>query len=148
MSLGPARRGVRYLLATDSVHTTAAACDYLDPRLESNGAVDVLTVVESADTGGDSGVVGAPGATTADHDAADAANVASVRLAGKASVETNTREGDPAAVVKSVAVERDADVVLLGTHGGRPGAGPGPGSVTTEVLAEADRPVVVLPVGP
>ena len=144
---------MRYLLATDSVHTTAAACDYLGPRLESGDAVDVLTVLEPAEAGDDSGVDGAsgstaPGSVAAEQDAADAANVASVRLAGRATVETFTREGDPAVVVRSVAVERDADVVLLGTHGGRPGAGPGPGSVTTAVLAEADRPVVVLPVGP
>ena len=147
---------MRYLLATDSVHTTAAACDYLDPRLESRDAVDALTVLQPTGVTDDSDVAGAPGSTAPDPtaaeqdaaDAADAANVASVRLAGRATVETMTREGDPAAVVRSVADERDVDVVLLGTHGGRPGAGPGPGSVTTAVLAEADRPVVVLPVGP
>jgi nucleotide-binding universal stress UspA family protein len=142
---------VRYLLATDSVHTTAAGCDYLGPRLESSDVVDVLTVLEPTDTGSDSGVAGAPGPTAPDAEAAEhdaAANVATVRLSGRATVETLAREGGPAAVVRSVAVERDADVILLGTHGGQPGAGPGPGSVTTAVLAEADRPVVVLPVGP
>ena len=36
---------MRYLVATDSVHTTAAACDYLEPRLDPDDAVDVLTVV-------------------------------------------------------------------------------------------------------
>jgi nucleotide-binding universal stress UspA family protein len=113
-------------------------------------AVDVLTVLEPTEAG-DAAPVEAPGPTAAERDAGDAgdaANVARVRLAGRATVEALTREGDPAAVVRSVAAERDADVVALGPHGGRPEAGPGPGPVTTAVLEAIDRPVVVLPVGP
>ena len=35
----------RFLLATDSVHTTAAACDYLGERLSDGDAVIVVSVV-------------------------------------------------------------------------------------------------------
>lgn len=38
---------MRYLVATDSVHTTAAACGYLGDRLDPDDAVSVLTVTGS-----------------------------------------------------------------------------------------------------
>lgn len=137
---------MRYLVATDSVHTTAAACDYLQERLGTDDLVDVLTVVASpgGESSSGSGVPGDPNA--ASHDAADAANVATVRLAGRATVETLTREGSPAETVLSVADERDADVVVVGVHGDRPGAGPGLGSVARAVVEGCRCPVVVLPV--
>lgn len=129
---------MRYLVPTDSVHTTAAACDYLVPRLDTGDTVDVLTVV-SPDDGGD------PGSPSSARDAGDAANVATARLAGLATVETLVREGSPAETIRSVAEERSSDVVLVGVHGGRPGAGPGMGSVTRSIVGSVDRPVVVLP---
>ena len=134
---------VRYLLATDSVHTTAAACDYLEPRLEPDDLVDVLTVVDSDETGADGD--GVPGSPSSSRDAGDAANVAFARLAGRATVETLTREGSPAGTILSVVDERDSDVVLVGIHGGRLGAGRGLGSVARSVLEGTDRPVVALP---
>jgi nucleotide-binding universal stress UspA family protein len=134
---------VRYLVATDSVHTTAAACDYLEPRLDPDDEVDVLTVVAPNDDA--AGADGAPGSPSSNRDAGDAGNVAAARLAGRATVETLVREGEPAGTVRSVGDRRDADVVLVGVHGGRPGAGPGLGSVARSVLEGADRPVVVLP---
>jgi nucleotide-binding universal stress UspA family protein len=137
-------RRVRYLVATDSVHTTAAACDYLDPRVDPGDQVDVLTVVEPDDGGPGA----SQGAVAASRDAGDAANVAAARLAGRAAVESLTREGSPVGTVLAVAEGRDADVVLVGLHGGRPGAGPGLGSVARRVLEGVDRPVVVLPLEP
>lgn len=118
------------LLATASVHTTAAACDYLGPRLGADDAVVVLAVAEPA---------------VADRDAGDAANVARTRLV-EPTVEALVREGDPAEAVLAVAAEREADEVLLGATRGDPDpAGDPPGSTVRAVLAEADRPVVVLP---
>jgi len=137
---------MRYLVATDSVHTTAAACDYLDPRLETGDEIDVLTVVGPDDEAADRG--GPPGAPSSGRDAGDAgdaANVAAARLAGRAIVETLVREGPPAETIRSAVGERDPDVVLIGTHGGRPGAGPGLGSVARSIVENLDRPVVVLP---
>ncbi|MEF8843602.1 MAG: universal stress protein [Haloarculaceae archaeon] len=134
---------MHYLVATDSVHTTAAACDYLEPRLDPDDGVDVLTVIAPNDEAADDG--GPPGTPSSTRDAGDAANVAGARLAGRAAVETLVREGRPAETIRSVVDERDPDVVLVGIHGGRPGAGPGLGSVARSVLEGVDRPVVVLP---
>lgn len=115
------------VVGTASVHTTAAACDYLD---------DADRVV----------VVTATGEGTTPRDAGDAGNVARTRLPG-ATVETVRRAGEPAAVVKTVASEHDADRVVVGTRQGDPErAGEPPGSTVQALLAAAERPVVVIPV--
>ncbi|PSQ08267.1 universal stress protein UspA [Halobacteriales archaeon QS_5_70_15] len=114
---------------------------YLVPRLDTGDAVDVLTVVSPDD-------VDDPGSPSSARDAGDAANVATTRLAGLAAVETLAREGLPAETIRSVAEGRSPDVVLVGAHGGRPGAGPEVGAVTRSILGSLDRPVVVLPLPP
>jgi len=113
----------RVLLATDSVHATAAGCDYLADRIGPDDEVIALTVLESA---------------IPDHerDAADALNVATVRLR---TVETIRREGDPAPAILEAASEHDADEIALVA------AETGIGSTIRSVLAGADRPVVVVP---
>jgi hypothetical protein len=144
----------RFLVATASVHTTAAACDYLTDRLAADDEVRVLTVREDGSERGN------------ERDAADAVNVASVRLAGiEADVRTVEREGAPAAEILACAEAIGADEVLLAAHGGPLGAGGdadlGPegavapdtetdaaessavGATAGRVLAGADRPVVV-----
>lgn len=133
---------MRYLVATDSVHTSAAACDYLEPRLDPADIVVLLTVVAPND-GPEPGAARAT--PTSDRDAGDAANVATARLAGLATVEPISREGDPSETIRSVAADRTPDVVLVGVHGGRPGAGPGMGSVARAVVERSGCPVVVLP---
>jgi nucleotide-binding universal stress UspA family protein len=116
-----------FLVATDSVHTTAAACDYLDERLDDGDAVRVLAVV-----GGD----------VDNRDAGDALNVVGARLPGAA---TERREGDPAGEILAAA-DAGGDELLLGARGGDPETrGAGLGSTAAAVLAEADCPVVVLP---
>jgi len=117
----------RYLVATASVHVTAAACDYLEPRLDEADDVLVATVAESDD-----------------RDGFDALNVAQVRLAGLASVETVHRTGDPAAELLSLLADRAVDELLVGAHAGTPGSA-GVGATTRELLAEVDVPVVVVP---
>ena len=121
---------MRYLVATDSVHTTAAACDYLEERLEAGDAVSVVTVPD-----------------VGDRDAADALNVANARLAGRAEVETErlAADGDPASAILAAANDRDADVLLVGPHAGTPNAGPALGSTARRVVEGADVPVVVVP---
>ena len=126
----------RFLLATDSVHTTAAACDYLAGRLEPGDAVTALSVRE-------------PG--TAHRDTGDALNVATVRLGAEATVETETREGDPAeAILSAVEESRTAggdrvDEVVMGARSGAPGAGEGLGDTALSVLSRASVPAVVVP---
>jgi nucleotide-binding universal stress UspA family protein len=116
----------QFLLATDSVHTTAAACDYLAGRLADDDAVRVLAVV---------------GGGLDERDAGDALNVAPARLPGAG---TETREGDPAGEI--LAAAEGVDELLLGARSGDPQArAEGLGSTAAAVLAEAPCPVVVLP---
>lgn len=120
----------RFLLATDSVHTTAAACDHLEGRVGVEDHVTVLAV-----TG--------PGADA--RDAGDALNVARVRLPPGATIDTETREGDPAEVVLSLAAERDADEIVIGPRSGAPDAEATLGGTARAVLVGATVPVVVVP---
>jgi nucleotide-binding universal stress UspA family protein len=120
---------MHYLVATDSVHTTAAACDYLDGRLDGP-ATDTLTVLTVAGDGRDAG---------------DAANVARARLTGRAALEVATREGDPAEAILDAVGEVDADVLVLGPRSGSPGAATDLGSTARAVLARAPVPAVVVP---
>lgn len=123
------------LLATDSVHTTAAACDYLGSRLGDGDTVVVATVTTD---------------TVSERDAGDAANVARTRLF-EPTVETVRRSAeadDPAAVAASitaVAAETGADEILLGRVSGDPErAGEPPGSTANALLETASRPVVLV----
>jgi nucleotide-binding universal stress UspA family protein len=123
----------RYLLATASVHTTAAAADYLAPRLDADDAVVVLTVTEPA---------------LAARDLGDAANVARSRLL-PAAVDVLEREGDPAAAIRTVLADRDVDELVVGTRRGDPdaasGGEAGAGATVRALLGSVDVPVVVLP---
>lgn len=128
----------RYLLATASVHTTAAAADYLDGRLAAAAdEVVVLTVDE-------------PGVPA--RDAGDAVNVARSRLL-PATVTVEERTGDPAAAIRAVMSEREVDELLLGPRRGDPDAereGDGNadgavGSTARALLGTVNVPVVVLP---
>ena len=121
----------RFLLATDSVHTTAAACDYLADRLSADDVVTALAVVE-------------PGAS--DRDAGDALNVANARLAGLATVETTGVEGDPAEAILAAAAGGDVDEVIVGSRSGAPGAADELGDTARAVLARIEVPAVVVPV--
>ncbi|MBX0286639.1 universal stress protein [Haloarcula salinisoli] len=118
-----------YLVATASVHVTAAAADYLQGRLDpSEDSVVVVGVRE-------------PGRH--ERDAGDAANVARSRLAA-AMPETEVREGDPTAALLAAIDDHDPDVVLVGANAGTEGAS-GVGSTAAALLERSDRPVVVVP---
>jgi nucleotide-binding universal stress UspA family protein len=123
---------VQYLLATASVHVTAAACDALTGRLRGDDVVTVLGVVEET----------AGGATPRDLD--DALNVARARLTG-AEVRTERREDAPDRAIPAVAREVGADRIVMGLNDGRPDSA-GLGGTTGSVLAGTDRPVLVVPV--
>jgi nucleotide-binding universal stress UspA family protein len=118
-----------YLVATASVHVTAAAADYLQPRIDpSEDSVVVVGVRE-------------PGSH--ERDVGDAANVARSRLA-TAMPATEIREGDVLAELRVAIEEHDPDVVLIGANRGTAGAS-GVGSTATALLESTDRPVVVVP---
>jgi nucleotide-binding universal stress UspA family protein len=131
---------MHYLVAADSIHTTAAACDYLDPRLDGPG-VDTVTVLTVAESGDEPDVPGRPG----DRDQGDAANVARARLAGRATVAAVAREGDPATAILDAVTERDVDVVILGPRSGEPGTDATLGSTARTVLSGTSVPAVIVP---
>jgi nucleotide-binding universal stress UspA family protein len=118
-----------YLVATSSVHVTAAAADYLQGRIDPGEDSVVVVAVRDPD---------AP-----DRDAGDAANVARSRLAAAAPT-TELKEGEPVAELRAAIEERDPDVVVIGANRGTAGAS-GVGSTARALLAETDRPVVVVP---
>ncbi|MFB6189569.1 MAG: universal stress protein [Halapricum sp.] len=120
-----------FLLASSSVHTSAAACDYLGGRLTDGDTVMVLGVDEP---------------DVPDRDVGDAINVARARLA-PATVWTERREGDPVEAVLALAADIGADELVLGQRGGDPDReAAGLGSTVAAVAGEAERPVVVVPV--
>jgi len=71
---------MHYLAGTDSVHTTAAICDYLDERATGDDTVTAIAVVPPDDP-------------TARRDGDEALNVAPVRLATVGNVATERRSG-------------------------------------------------------
>ncbi|MFB6309531.1 MAG: universal stress protein [Haloarculaceae archaeon] len=121
----------RFLVATSSVHVTAAAADYLQGRIDPDTDDVIVLAVREPD---------AP-----DRDAGDAANVARSRLAA-AMPTTETRAGDSTGEILSAVDEHDPDELIVGAHRGTAGAGPGPGSTARELIERLDRPVVVVPV--
>jgi nucleotide-binding universal stress UspA family protein len=118
-----------FLVATASVHTTAAACDYLGDRVTAEDTVVVVSVTD---------------AETDDRDAGDATNVARTRLV-EPTVETVVREGHPSDVIQGLVAERDADEVVIGARRGDPDATPGLGGTAADLLVSLDVPVVVVP---
>ena len=143
---GRSPKRVHYLVATASVHTTAAACDYLESRLDGPAADTVTLLTVTAADGRDADdAVGRNADDAVTRNADDAANVARARLAGRATVETATRRGDPAASVLGAVGDLGADVLVLGRHAGEPETTAGLGSTARAVLADATVPAVVVP---
>ncbi len=121
---------MKVLVATASVHTTAAACDYLDGRVSADDTVYILTVEEPDRDPRDTG---------------DAANVARVRLL-EPTVESLNKSGEPADAIINAVAEHDIDEIILATTSGDPErAGTPPGSTVIELLADLPVPAIVLP---
>jgi len=121
------------LVVTDSVHTTAAACDYLDSRLESDDRVSVIATAQP-DT----------------RDADDALNVANARLLGHAEIETERlvldADEEVTSAIFGAVEERDPDIVVVGKHADGPNGDPSLGSAARALIEAATVPVVVVPV--
>ncbi len=121
---------MNYLLGTDSVHTTASACDYLEGRAGADDTV-IAVHVQSADDN--------------TRDGREALNVATVRLGAIADVETEQRTGDPVQELLACAGDHDVDELVIGPRSGEPGADSRAGSVATGLLSQSSLPVVVVP---
>lgn len=116
-----------YVVPTDSVHTSAALCDYLVDRVGGDDAVHAIYSQDDA-------------SASADRDGEDALNAVYARLGAVAAVETHVRGTTPAGDIRALAAEVDADEVVIGSGGSE-----GVGSITEQVVTEADCPVVVIP---
>lgn len=122
------------LIATTSVHTTAAACDWLESRLDESDRVTVVTILD-----GD----------VSERIAAEAANVARVRLP-TVTVDSLTISGAPAQLIREVASGKHdpekCDILLMGPRRGEPGmTNETPGSTTQQLIASPPVPVLVVP---
>jgi len=124
---------MHYLVGTDSVHTTAAICDYLDDRATADDTVSVVAAAPADEP-------------TARRDADEALNVAAVRLAVVGDIETDRRSGTLDDVLCGAASDYDVDEIVIGAHSGDPDATREIGSSTRRLLVAADRPVVVVPI--
>lgn len=126
-----------FLLATNSVHTSAVLCDYLEEHLDRD---DVVHAVNSQ-RGGD--------ATDADavRDGEDALNAVRARLSSVATVEAHqyVRGNDPAEDVLAAVAEFDADELVIGVRKRNPTAKVVFGSVAQDVLLRANVPMRVVP---
>lgn len=123
---------MHYLVVTDTVHTTAAACDYLEERLGADDTVSVL----------------APGDDDT-RDAGDALNVANARLLGEATLETRRLDAEMALADAVLEVVDDEDVaaVVVGDIDSESGEEGPLGDVTKRIAARSTVPVVVVPDG-
>jgi len=124
---------MHYIVATESVHTTAAACDHLLEILTSGDQVTILTVTSPS---------------SESRDAADAANVATARLTGACELAFKQREGEPAAEIEKTADTLNADVILVGIHSGQAGTGPDLGRTAQAVIESVSIPTVILQLEP
>ncbi|SFB92623.1 Universal stress protein family protein [Halobiforma haloterrestris] len=139
-----------YLVGTDSVHATAAVCDYLERRGAGDGKeIEVIVVAASGDEGGHR--VG-DGEEPSERDAREALNVARVRLPFVDPLRTEYRDAALAPALAEVAAEHEVDEVIVGrttasSEAEANGDGStGAGSVVDSVLEGTSRPVVVVPV--
>lgn len=132
-----------FVVATDSVHTSATLCDYLSDRLAERDTVYGIAVLN-------------PSATPdGRRDAEDALNALRVRLSASTTVETDLRaDGPPAETVRSVALDVDADELVVGTprpasepadSGGDDAGGGLDGESLVRLLSGSPCPAVVVP---
>ncbi|WP_435193824.1 universal stress protein [Natronomonas sp. EA1] len=120
----------RYLVATASTEVTAAACDYLEPRLTGDDEVYVLTVDEAANPITERTAL---------------LRLAQERLADTVEVRTIRRTGDPTREIVQFAREKSVDEIIIGP---RRAAGPKIGSSMRAVLNRVEVPVFVVPLSP
>jgi nucleotide-binding universal stress UspA family protein len=123
-----------YVVATDSVHTSAALCDYLVDRVDDGDTVHAVNSVHDEDS-------------EAVRDGQDALNAVASRLAAVTTVETEqfSRGNVPAEDILSFSEEVDADEIVLGVRKPSPTNKAAIGSVTEQVLLHSDRPMAVVP---
>lgn len=126
-----------FLVPTNSVDSSAAACDYLTDRLEKGDSV----VAVNSLVGGDET------SAKAVRDGKEALNVVDVRLGGVTSVETHqlVRGNEPAMDVLKACERFDPDELVISVRDRSPTGKAVFGSVSQQLLLNADRPLVSVP---
>ena len=127
-----------FVVATDSVHTSAAICDYLFDRVAEDDTVHAINSPPDDDSG--------DAAPEAIRDGKDALNAVASRLAAVTTVETEQLRGGTAAEdIRSVSERVGADEIVLGVQTPTDRPSDSMGDVAEELLHNADRPIVVVP---
>lgn len=126
-----------FVLATNSVHTSAVLCDYLDNRVRDGDVVHAVNSLRGGDETSSTDV----------RDGEDALNAVASRLSATVDVETHqlVRQNDPATDVIDYADDVDADELVLGVRKRNPTSKVVFGSVAQDILLNANRPMVVVP---
>jgi nucleotide-binding universal stress UspA family protein len=125
-----------FVVATDSVHTSAALCDYLADRVSEADTVHAINSHHDEDADPE-----------AIRDGKDALNAVASRLAAVTTVETEqfTRGNVAAEDILSFSEAIDADEIVLGVRKPTDTSKVAIGSVTEQVLLHSDRPMAVVP---
>ena len=125
-----------FVVATDSVHTSAALCDYLFDRVDDADTVYAINSIHDEDADPE-----------AIRDGKDALNAVASRLAAATTVETEqfSRGNVPAEDICSFSEAVDADEIVLGVRKPTETNKAAIGSVSEQVLLHSDRPMAVVP---
>ena len=125
-----------FVVATDSVHTSAALCDYLFDRIDEADTVYAINSIHDEDADPE-----------AIRDGKDALNAVASRLAAVTTVETEqfSRGNVPAEDILSFSETVDADEIVLGVRKPTETSKVAIGSVSEQVLLHSDRPMAVVP---
>jgi nucleotide-binding universal stress UspA family protein len=129
--------GTTYVVATNSVHTSAALCDYLDGRVDAGDTVHAVNSLRGGDRTDSDDI----------RDGEDALNAVSSRLGGTATVETHqfVRDNRPVEDVLDLVHAEDADEIVFGVRKRNPTAKIVFGSVAQSILLNANVPMAVVP---
>jgi nucleotide-binding universal stress UspA family protein len=126
-----------FVLATNSVRTSTALCDYLKPRLSADDTVHVVNSHRGGDATG-------AGDLRAGEDALDYVRE---QLGAVATVETHqfVRGNAPAEDVLGLVEELGADELVIGIRKRNPTAKVIFGSTAQDILLSANVPMAVVP---
>jgi len=123
-----------FVVATDSVHTSAAICDYLFDRVDAADTVYAVNSLQDDDP-------------EASRDGKDALNAVASRLAAVTTVETEqfNRGNAPVEDILPFAEAVGADEVVIGVRTSTETDAVAIGDISEQVLLRSDRPIAVVP---
>lgn len=131
----------RYLVAAASRETVAAACDYLDRKLEEEAGEEPADDADTERLDDEVYVLTVEETARPVRDMEAVSRAAQARLADRVQVRTIRREGSPDREIVAFVRDRDIDEVVLGPSR----TGGGIGSTTRTVLSNVEVPVFVVP---